>query len=489
LLDTRAMQRLRRIKQLGFMSYVFPCAEHSRFVHSLGVMHIMGLMCDALQSHDCLDSQEVIKLRIAALLHDVGHFPYSHLGEKVYSYDYKIRRNISNIDSVSGKKTPYETSLLSKIANHKKIKIVDHEHFGAKVIENDPEISKLLKDAGISPEEIGEIITGNISKSNLENNPHSYIYIQLLHSDHDADRMDYLLRDAYQTGLVFGKIELEYIINNFRVATISSIPKGPKDTQVVVIRANAQHAVEHFLMARYFHYSQAVFQKTSAAFEVVAETLMYKMLLKQSDNVFFKSVESLENAIGTDDYYDYTDEFLWTKLQSFSTHSRDPFIQSLWETIGQRKKPRHIILCKDIASKGSSEPTSNSTVSCQVIENVSKEYYRTKCVMEKHQKELAKKIPMEYLGYIEMDFAIESLPKHVKAEKLEELSIDEHIRDSIKIVDKSGDVTFLATNPTSLINKMVNYRLLELDVFIVDPSKKYNVENIRDGIMVLADGC
>ena len=94
LLDTKAMQRLRRIRQMGFASYVFPSGEHSRFVHSLGVLCIMGKMCEHLYRKYNAATEEGInfsiddvrKLRIAALLHDVGHFPFSHLSEAVYSY-------------------------------------------------------------------------------------------------------------------------------------------------------------------------------------------------------------------------------------------------------------------------------------------------------------------------------------------------------------------------------------------------------------------
>ena len=94
LLDTRAMQRLRRIRQMGFASYVFPSGEHSRFVHSLGVLCIMGKMCEHLyrqygekeDSSTSFTIEDVRKVRIAALLHDVGHFPFSHLSECVYNY-------------------------------------------------------------------------------------------------------------------------------------------------------------------------------------------------------------------------------------------------------------------------------------------------------------------------------------------------------------------------------------------------------------------
>ena len=85
LIDTPTFQRLRRIKQLGFAYTVYPNARHSRFEHSLGVMHIMGRILESLRSkdNDAISDEHVRKLRIAALLHDIGHYPYSHLMEKI----------------------------------------------------------------------------------------------------------------------------------------------------------------------------------------------------------------------------------------------------------------------------------------------------------------------------------------------------------------------------------------------------------------------
>ena len=128
LLDTRAMQRLRRIKQMGFASYVFPSGEHSRFVHSLGVLCIMGKMCEHLyrlygvpqENGISFGIDDAKKVRIAALLHDVGHFPFSHLSECVYSYIDNVK---ATDDMVEGLEPVADNSqLLCDIANFKKRK-------------------------------------------------------------------------------------------------------------------------------------------------------------------------------------------------------------------------------------------------------------------------------------------------------------------------------------------------------------------------------
>lgn len=84
LIDTPIFQRLRRIRQTGLLQYVFPGTEHSRFTHSLGVLHIMSCIAGNLSRNNCISGEDARLLRIAALLHDIGHYPLSHVGEQVY---------------------------------------------------------------------------------------------------------------------------------------------------------------------------------------------------------------------------------------------------------------------------------------------------------------------------------------------------------------------------------------------------------------------
>lgn len=86
IIETPVFQRLRGLRQLAKVNYVFPGAEHSRFVHSLGVMYIMGLMTEHLLKNNEIQEMDAIKMRVAALVHDIGHYPLSHLGESVYGY-------------------------------------------------------------------------------------------------------------------------------------------------------------------------------------------------------------------------------------------------------------------------------------------------------------------------------------------------------------------------------------------------------------------
>ena len=178
-------QRLRWIKQLGFSNYIFPGADHTRFSHAMGVMHISDKMLRAVgmavYNTKALDKKTKFhkSVRIAALLHDIGTFPFSHTCEAAY-ITYGKENNRSNKPK--------------NIPN-------DHEHLGAYILKNSKEangITSILKDAGLDPNEISKIIKGE-SASILAN--------QLLHSEVDADRMDYLIRDAHYTGVQYGHFD------------------------------------------------------------------------------------------------------------------------------------------------------------------------------------------------------------------------------------------------------------------------------------------
>jgi len=159
ILDTPEFQRLRRVKQLGFSYLVYPSATHTRFEHCLGALFVAHRLGKSLD----LSTDSVNKIRLAALLHDVGHGPFSHVSE----------------DSLQG------------------IVDVKHEEYSEKIIKNSA-ISEIIEDAGFSPNEIADISRGKIPPLG-----------DMVSSQIDVDRMDYLVRDAYYTGASYGVIDLD----------------------------------------------------------------------------------------------------------------------------------------------------------------------------------------------------------------------------------------------------------------------------------------
>lgn len=272
IIDTPIFQRLRGLRQLARVNLVFPGAEHSRYVHSLGVLYIMGLMTEHLLKQNMLTEDDVVKMRVAALLHDIGHYPLSHLGESVYGYclDNQNALNIVGLAAKAEERRIYEMASSHSKSAH-------HEHLGKYIVTNNKSICDILTRNNLDPLEIGEIFTGEYGSRNM-------VYTQLLHSSLDADRLDYLLRDSYQTGVKYGLVDLQYLVRLLMVVEEKELPEGGK---VLVCNKKGQHVVEHFLMSRYFHYSQVIFHKTNAAFEGMIRCMYIKLV--QSGHFLFRS--------------------------------------------------------------------------------------------------------------------------------------------------------------------------------------------------------
>ncbi|MCK9313236.1 MAG: HD domain-containing protein [Methanocorpusculum sp.] len=162
LLDTEAVQRLHHIKQLGFSYLVYPGANHTRFEHSLGAMHLASLLAKQLD----LDPDDTLLVCTAALLHDIGHGPYSHASEKL--------------------RAEYGT----------------FSHDNIRPILTTPEIADILEENGTSPDEVADIVAGN------------HRLAEIIHGDLDVDRMDYLLRDAHYTGVPYGTLDAGRLIQS-----------------------------------------------------------------------------------------------------------------------------------------------------------------------------------------------------------------------------------------------------------------------------------
>lgn len=241
-IDTEPMQRLRRIHQLGMSSIVYPGATHTRFAHSLGAMHIAGKFAESLD----LDESRVTELRIAGLLHDTGHGPFSHASELFIDED----------DTLTG---------------------VPHEEISCAVVDD------LGDDLPANPERVKEHIRGQ-SEFNI------------IAGTVDADRLDYLQRDSYMTGVEHGTIDAETIIQNAEV----------RDGELV-FSDTALQALEGFLTAR-VHMIRSVYTHHTS---VISEMMLQRALghyvrerdltvLQRSDDYTMHT--KLMNSDGPEDY-------------------------------------------------------------------------------------------------------------------------------------------------------------------------------------------
>jgi len=204
LINTPEFQRLRRIRQLGTTYLTFHGAEHSRFSHSLGVYEITRKIINQFERNGYKDwpQEEKLVSLCASLLHDVGHGPFSHAIEHVFQ--------------------------------------TDHEKWTCDIVLGDTAINRVLREAGEDfPDKVAAVIRKTYDKP---------IVVSLVSSQMDADRMDYLLRDAYFTGVNYGSFDLDRLLRVMR-----------PHKEAIVVKESGMHAVEAYLMARYQMYWQVYF--------------------------------------------------------------------------------------------------------------------------------------------------------------------------------------------------------------------------------------
>ena len=224
LIDTIEFQRLRRIKQLGLGLYTYQGAEHSRFTHSLGALHLMTRILEQLSDRTNIAPEDRAAARAAALLHDVGHGPFSHAMEKVLDVHHEQLTMLAV--------TSPETAL------HQILKSYSAE----------------------MPHRVAAIIGGTFTPSALA---------QLVSSQLDVDRMDYLLRDSLMTGAKYGLYDLEWIINALQI---------DEDADRIYVAARGVHAVEEYLQARYYMFRQVYFHRTLRSAEAVLRSALRRSL-------------------------------------------------------------------------------------------------------------------------------------------------------------------------------------------------------------------
>lgn len=266
LIKTKEFQRLRRIKQLGTLYLSFPSAEHSRFTHSLGVYEIVRRMIDEVfHGREAWHDEDRPLALCAALLHDLGHGPFSHCFEKIFH--------------------------------------TDHEAYTQAIITGETEVNEVL--SRVHPgfaEEVAEVIN--------KTHPNKLV-ISMISSQIDADRMDYLQRDAYYTGVSYGSFDMERILRLMR----------PTEDEVM-IKESGMHAVEDYLMSRYQMYWQVYFHPVSRGGEVLLNRCFKRVKVLYEQGYTFQSVPKyllpfFEETVSVEDYLKLDETILFYYLQEW----------------------------------------------------------------------------------------------------------------------------------------------------------------------------
>ncbi len=421
-------QRLRWIKQLGLSCYLFPGAEHSRFGHSIGVMYNahcilnscglavdLGELCSFEEQSKANRSSEALfhqSLRLAALLHDLGTFPLSHTTEAAY---------IEFAETTKKKGGKYLSD--------------DHENLGSFIIKNTRYaggITDILERYQISPKMISDLVKG-VNPSILAN--------QILHSEIDCDRMDYLLRDAHYTGLKYGSYDRDYLLYHFKVVKVDN-------KEILAIKDNALHCVEDFLMARFAWYSQVIRSPRGAKYDILAEKVCLHFLEK---GVIYRYSDLLEMIeAGPLKFYGFNDHYfmqnMHQQLESGSLN-KTPKMRSMVQTLLFGKGGK-VIKSEEFDQRLLSQD--DEGISSKIHKRAERKVAEIKQVLDKHGGEedwMIADIPKKDVIFVM------STGQLVKNKSKQNVLLE---RDPVKICYDNGDVKLLAEVENSVISQLQN---------------------------------
>lgn len=318
-----AFLRLNGVKQLGLGALVYPSAGYTRFAHSVGVCHLTGLALDSIQKNTGkkLDDDDVVVTRLAALLHDVGHYPFSHTTEEVV-------KELSAEDLLEGGEESgggLESAFFP-----------DHEDLGRFIVENDPDIATILSSGGIEPQRIFDRLKGkDDSKLNL-----------ILSSDLDCDRLDYLRRTSLHAGLPYGGVDVNYLVDNLTL----------DDEGIPCIRPKAVGPADHFLMSRSYDYAQLPFHKAVVGFE---EALKKVLAAMHKDGFLDLRRQSLASLIATGEWQHFDDQRIYEAMRSYKSKitgdtSRGDTLLYL-RSIFERRAPKLVFSLEYMSDEGEDE--------------------------------------------------------------------------------------------------------------------------------------
>lgn len=270
IIDNPVFQRLRRIRQLAWTDMVYPGAMHTRFEHSLGVMQVATLLYDAIVKHsgnvlkehygytDLGFSRDRQKVRLAALLHDVGHSPFSHAAETLFpdraSADLQVELFPQNKSELALIEEPAQKAKKSNFFEHEDYSVALIKGPLREVIDGD---AYNRRNYGISANDVAAILEGAPDAGP------ALFWRDLLSNQLDADRMDYLLRDSHHIGVTYGRYDLARL-----VATIVAYRDPTKDSPRIGISNGGWNAAESLIMARYAMFKQVYLHKTRIAFDI-----------------------------------------------------------------------------------------------------------------------------------------------------------------------------------------------------------------------------
>ncbi|MHC4545579.1 MAG: HD domain-containing protein [Planctomycetota bacterium] len=430
-IDTPSFQRLRQLKQLAMAQLVYPPATHTRFSHSIGALGTMIRIIETAKKHGLkISDEQNDNLRLAALLHDIGHYPYSHLMERV--------------DDVKLIEEQVEGVPVIKSIDARKSKYPKHVEVGSLIVTCQDDLLK-----AIGGEERAKAVADIFTRAETADPQLS----KFIHSSFDIDRWDYLLRDSYSTGVPYGQIDINYLLNNLRVS-----PKG-----MVGFSEKALSAVEHLLLARFFMHRTVYYHKTTYGLEETCRQLLRRLRdRKDRKSRYGVPVDGneIKKIITSKKLITFSDAFV-DRIIRKAVNDKDKVIRSLAHSIQSRKPPK---LLKEVP----------------VCEETEKQYHAGKTFMQNCRaklRDLAAEFQIPLQQFLLCDLKANILKRREEltsgqaaqmgSEQIREKAFEEEGEDVKIFVGNDEEPTSLMDIKHSLVVKYANYYFQMFRLYVI----------------------
>ncbi len=483
-------QRLHWIKQLGPLHTVFPSAQHSRFSHTIGVFHIVKKLIEHLENRTDnyyykFDKEEKQKelLKFAALLHDVGHVPLSHVGEEVLKGTEELASQVEDrtFDPFV-REEPTWSRLFGPEDLYKGGNTKLHERLSAEIVLHSKEIDRVLskvkgwktkKRRQRAKERIAQIIVGQ---------NYTDVPTLLLHSELDADRLDYLLRDSFFTGVGYGKVDLEYVISRLAIFR----DKGGIADLCVEIKG--LHVVEHYILGRFFLQTQVIFNRKVRFMDLLFRDVMRYMVKHRNEVWALMGLEEIRDCIRSKrpedlhEIYAYTDAQVFSKMRKLHVD-----LDKKEKKNGATDEESYINDCvKTIMDGRIPEPVFST---CQKLIDLRDDGYKDR--VQDEANGIATQVANEleiYRDRVKANLVKQEVMKYKESMETEDGADEEGNREAVRIMYKKpgeGDkIIPAAKSNATILGGLSDKALLIFNVYYV-PSKRENDKKVEASRMAI----